>query len=89
MFPVLLAEEDYNYFEGYVIIKRNKDKQQVYLVTIVSRQDLIGNRAFVVAALKLWNYLPYDIRITSDFTSSTKLDWKQYFLTKLINVSYL
>ena len=74
MFPVLLAEEDYNYFEGYVIIKRNKDKQQVYLVTIVSRQDLIGNRAFVVAALKLWNYLPYDIRITSDFTSSTKLD---------------
>ena len=74
MFPVLLAEEDYNYFEGYVIIKRNKDKQQVYLVTIVPRQDLIGNRAFVVAALKLWNYLPYDIRITSDFTSSTKLD---------------
>ena len=74
MFPVLLAEEDYNYFEGYVIIKRNKDKQQVYLVTIVSRQDLIGNRTFVVAALKLWNYLPYDIRITSDFTSSTKLD---------------
>ena len=74
MFPVLLAEEDYNYFEGYVIIKRNKDKQQVYLVTIVSRQDLIGNRAFPVAALKLWNYLPYDIRITSDFTSSTKLD---------------
>ena len=74
MFPVLLAEEDYNYFEGYVIIKRNKDKQQVYLVTIVSRQDLIGNRAFVVAALKLWNYLPFDIRITSDFTSSTKLD---------------
>ena len=74
MFPVLLAEEDYNYFEGYVIIKRNKDKQQVYLVTIVSRQDLIGNRAFVIAALKLWNYLPYDIRITSDFTSSTKLD---------------
>ena len=74
MFPVLLAEEDYNYFEGYMIIKRNKDKQQVYLVTIVSRQDLIGNRAFVVAALKLWNYLPYDIRITSDFTSSTKLD---------------
>ena len=74
MFPVFLAEEDYNYFEGYVIIKRNKDKQQVYLVTIVSRQDLIGNRAFVVAALKLWNYLPYDIRITSDFTSSTKLD---------------
>ena len=74
MFPVLLAEEDYNYFEGYVIIKRNKDEQQVYLVTIVSRQDLIGNRAFVVAALKLWNYLPYDIRITSDFTSSTKLD---------------
>ena len=74
MFPVLLAEEDYNYFEGYVIIKRNKDKQQVYLVTIISRQDLIGNRAFVVAALKLWNYLPYDIRITSDFTSSTKLD---------------
>ena len=85
MFPVLLAEEDY-YFEGYVIhnmeskylsdmiIKRNKDKQQVYLVTIVSRQDLIGNRAFVVAALKLWSYLPYDIRITSDFTSSTKLD---------------
>ena len=86
MFPVLLAEEDYNYFEGYVIhnmaskylsdmiIQRNKDKQQVYLVTIVSRQDLIGNRAFPVAALKLWNYLPYDIRITSDFTSSTKLD---------------
>ena len=74
MFPVLLAEEDYNYFEGYMIIKRNKDKQQVYLVTIVSRQDLIGNRAFVIAALKLWNYLPYDIRITSDFTSSTKLD---------------
>ena len=74
MFPVLLAEEDYNYFEGYVIIKRNKDKQQVYLVTIISRQDLIGNRAFVIAALKLWNYLPYDIRITSDFTSSTKLD---------------
>ena len=74
MFPVLLAEEDYNYFEGYVIIKRNKDKQQVYLVTIVSRQDLIGNRAFMVAALKLWSYLPYDIRITSDFTSSTKLD---------------
>ena len=74
MFPVLLAEEDYNYFKGYVIIKRNKDKQQVYLVTIVSRQDLIGNRAFVVAALKLWSYLPYDIRITSDFTSSTKLD---------------
>ena len=74
MFPVLLAEEDYNYFEGYVIIKRNKDKQQVYLVTIVSRQDLIGNRAFVVAALKLWNYLPYDIRITCYFTSSTKLD---------------
>ena len=47
MFPVLLAEEDYNYFEGYVIhnmaskylsdmiIQRNKDKQQVYLVTIV------------------------------------------------------
>ena len=74
MFPVLLAEEDYNYFEGYVIIKRNKDKQQVYLVTIVSRQGLIGNRAFVVAALKLWNYLRCDIRITSDFTSSTKLD---------------
>ena len=74
MFPVLLAEEDYNYFEGYVIIKRNKDKQQVYLVTIVSRQDLIGNRAFVVAALKLWNYLRCDIRVTSDFTSSTKLD---------------
>ena len=74
MFPVLLAEEDYNYFEGYVIIKRNKDKQQVYLVTIVSRQGLIGNRAFVVAALKLWNYLRCDNRITSDFTSSTKLD---------------
>ena len=57
MFPVLLAEEDYNYFEGYVIIKRNKDKQQVYLVTIVSRQDLIGNRAFVVAALKLYGII--------------------------------
>ena len=64
MFPVLLAEEDYNYFEGYVIhnmeskylsdmiIKRNKDKQQVYLVTIVSRQDLHSMKMEIYAKLK-------------------------------------
>ena len=40
-----------------------------FLLSPPSVKTRLGNRAFVAAAPKLWNDLPYDIRIDSNFRS--------------------
>ena len=47
------------------------------------KTGLGGKASFVAAAPKSWNDLPYDIRITSDFTS-----FKQKLKTVLFNQAY-
>ena len=54
-----------------------------FLLSQPSVKTRRGDRAFVVAAPKLWNDLAYDIRITSDFTS-----FKQKLKTVLFNQAY-
>lgn len=52
-------------------------------------QTRIGDRAFVTAAPKLWDDLPYDIRITSHLTLFKQKLKTRYLLTKLTNIELL
>ena len=54
-----------------------------FLLSPPSVKTRLGNRAFVAAAPKLWNDLPYDIRIASNFPS-----FKQKLKTALFNQAY-